>query len=211
MRVDEAELIRAAAAGEHRAFEKLVLLKRERVVRTAYQVTGDLEDARDVAQQVFLRLWKVLPRFDRGRRFDTWLYRITVNAAIDLMRAKGPRGAVQPLPEDSSLLGADPGDGAERAVDLEELQKAFLKLASRLAPKQRAAFVLREIEGLDTSEVARILRVQESTVRNHLLQARRILRADIEREYPGLVPRAAKTPRGVESSPQGETDSEAES
>ncbi len=185
---DEAELIREAARGDAGAFEELVLLKRERVVRTAYQITGDLEDARDVAQWVFVRLWKVLRRFDPGRRFDTWLYRITVNAAIDLLREKGPRGALQPLPEDASALAADRAPSAERAVDLKELQRAFLRLASRLAPKQRAAFVLREIEGLSTEEVARALDVRESTVRNHLLQARRLLRDGLEREYPALIP-----------------------
>ena len=140
---DETDLIREAAGGDAGAFEELVLRKRERVVRTAYQITGDLEDARDVAQWVFVRLWKVLRRFDPGRRFDTWIYRITVNAAIDLLREKGPRGGLQPLPED---LPAPPGDGvapAERSLDLAELQRAFLHLASRLAPKQRAAFVLR--------------------------------------------------------------------
>jgi RNA polymerase sigma-70 factor (ECF subfamily) len=189
---DEAELIRAATAGDRRAFETLVVLKRERVVRTAYQVTGDLEDARDVAQWVFLRLWKVLPRFDPTRRFDTWLYRITVNAAIDHLRSRGPRGALQPLPDDPSLLedAATAGE-AERAVDLGELQKVFLKLAAQLAPRQRAAFVLREIEGLETAEVARVLGVRESTVRNHLHQARRILQAGLRRDYPGLVPRSA--------------------
>ncbi len=185
---DETDLIAEAARGDADAFEELVLLKREQVVRTAYQITGDLEDARDVAQWVFIRLWKVLRRFDPGRRFDTWLYRITVNAAIDLLREKGPRGALQPLPEDSSALKADESGSAERSLDLHELQRAFLHLASRLAPKQRAAFVLREIEGLSTEEVARALEVRESTVRNHLLQARRVLRAGLEREYPGLVP-----------------------
>jgi RNA polymerase sigma-70 factor, ECF subfamily len=185
---DENDLIGEAARGDANAFEELVLLKRERVVRTAYQITGDLEDARDVAQWVFVRLWKVLRRFDPGRRFDTWLYRITVNAAIDLLREKGPRGAIQPLAEDSAPLAAEESGSAERALDLKELQRAFLHLASRLAPKQRAAFVLREIEGRSTEEVARALGVRESTVRNHLLQARRILRAGLEREYPGLVP-----------------------
>ena len=152
---DEAELIRAAMGGDRRAFETLVVLKRERVVRTAYQVTGDLEDARDVAQWVFLRLWKVLPRFDPARRFDTWLYRITMNAAIDHLRTRGPQGALQPLPDDPSLLEDVAASGeAERAVDLGELQNVFLKLAGQLAPRQRAAFVLREIEGLETAEVA---------------------------------------------------------
>jgi RNA polymerase sigma-70 factor (ECF subfamily) len=191
---DEAELIRAAMGGDRRAFEALVVLKRERVVRTAYQVTGDLEDARDVAQWVFLRLWKVLPRFDPARRFDTWLYRITMNAAIDHLRRRGPQGTLQPLPDDPSLLEDVAASGqAERAVDLGELQKVFLKLAAQLAPRQRAAFVLREIEGLETAEVARILGVRESTVRNHLHQARRILQAGLRRDYPGLVPRSADT------------------
>ena len=70
---DPTDLIRAAASGDRRAFEDLVLRKRERVVRTAYQITGDLEDARDVAQGVFVRLWRVLQRFDLEKRFDTWL------------------------------------------------------------------------------------------------------------------------------------------
>jgi RNA polymerase sigma-70 factor (ECF subfamily) len=184
------DLIRRAAGGDRRAFDRLVVVKRERVVRTAYQVTGDLEDARDVAQSVFLRLWRVLPRFDPGQRFDTWLYRITVNAAIDLLRTRGPKGMLQPLPEDPSVLEAesDAGLDADAALDLQDVQRAFSHLAARLSPKQRAAFVLREIEGLETAEVARILDVTESTVRNHILQARRTLRAGLEREYPSLCP-----------------------
>jgi len=183
------DLIRRAAGGDRRAFDRLVVVKRERVVRTAYQVTGDLEDARDVAQSVFLRLWRVLPRFDPGQRFDTWLYRITVNAAIDLLRTRGPKGMLQPLPEDPSVLEAAGAQSAgDAALDLKDVQRAFQHLAARLSPKQRAAFVLREIEGLETAEVARILDVTESTVRNHLLQARRTLRAGLEREYPSLCP-----------------------
>ena len=183
------DLIRRAAGGDRRAFDRLVVVKRERVVRTAYQVTGDLEDARDVAQSVFLRLWRVLPRFDPGQRFDTWLYRITVNAAIDLLRTRGPKGMLQPLPDDPSLLEAEGSDaGLDAALDLKDLQRAFSHLAARLSPKQRAAFVLREIEGLETAEVARILDVTESTVRNHVLQARRTLRAGLEKDYPGLCP-----------------------
>jgi RNA polymerase sigma-70 factor (ECF subfamily) len=188
---DETELIRAAAAGDRAAFGELVELKRERVVRTALQVTGDLEDALDVAQGVFIKLWLGLGAFDPRRRFDTWVYRITVNAAIDLLRSKGPRGVLQPLPEDPAELVARPEHpDPDAALDLGRLRAVFLRLAGRLAPKQRAAFVLREIEGLETVEVARILDVAESTVRNHLLQARRVLRAGLEAEYPDLAQRA---------------------
>jgi RNA polymerase sigma-70 factor (ECF subfamily) len=185
---DELELIRAAAAGDRRAFDELVQLKRDRVVRTAFQITGNLDDALDVAQGVFLKLWQGLDRYDPRRRFDTWLYRVTVNAAIDMLRSRGPRGILQPLPGDPSDLRATGGAPADAALDLGRLQQAFLRLAGALAPKQRAAFVLREIEGLDTAEIARVMDVTESTVRNHLMQARRILRAGLERDYPELVP-----------------------
>lgn len=184
-----AELVRAAAGGDRAAFEAVVRLRRERVVRTAYQITGNLEDAQDVAQGVFLKLWRVLRRFDLERRFDTWLYRITVNAAIDHVRERGPRGFLQPLPDVPSGEPAhDPRSGAH-AADLDKLQRAFLHLAARLAPKQRAIFVMREIEGLDTPDIARALGITESTVRNHLMQARRTLRAGLERDYPELLPK----------------------
>ncbi|MCH7780988.1 MAG: RNA polymerase sigma factor [Acidobacteria bacterium] len=186
---DEPQLIRDASAGERAAFDELVRLKRERVVRTAYQVTGDLDDALDVAQSVFMKLWQGLDSYDSSRRFDTWLYRVTVNAAIDFIRGQGPKGTIQPLPDDPTDLVMESGPGMEARLDLAALQQAFSRLAGALAPKQRAAFVLREIEGLDTAEVARVMGVAESTVRNHLFQARKTLKAGLERDYPGLVPK----------------------
>lgn len=198
---DEGELIRAAAAGDIEAVNELVRRKREQVVRVAYQVTGDWEDAVDVSQGVFVRLWKGLGRYDPSRPFDTWLYRITVNAAIDLVRHRGPRKAMQPLSEESADFVAPPGESsAELALDLAELRRAFAVLSAGLAPKQRIAFVLREIEGLDTAEVARVMDVAESTVRNHILQARRALRQGLARDYPGLVPISSRTSR-----PDGES------
>lgn len=191
---DEGELIRAAASGDRRAFEELVARKRERVVRTALQITGNLEDARDVAQIVFSRLWQALGRFDVRRRFDTWLYRITVNASIDLLRDSGSRPGAVPLPEEPAREPADPSMPADRAYLLGELRRVFQRHAARLAPRQRAAFVLREIEGLDTDEVARVLQVTPSTVRNHVLHARRILREGIERDCPELFPRGGRLP-----------------
>ncbi|HEX6852879.1 MAG TPA: sigma-70 family RNA polymerase sigma factor, partial [Candidatus Polarisedimenticolaceae bacterium] len=135
---DDAALVdrlRAAARGDRKAFEEVVLLRRDGVVRIARRIVGDPEDARDVAQAVFLKLWKVLRRFDVERRFDTWLYRITVNAAIDHLRERGPRGMIQPLPDDPSALATAGSDGAAREVDLAELRRAFLRLAAGLAPK----------------------------------------------------------------------------
>lgn len=186
-------MIRAAARGDRQAFDRLVRAKRESVLRTAYQITGNSADAQDVAQTVFLKVWQGLSQYDPARSFDTWLYRVTVNAAIDALRTRGGRVHLVPLegPEESPDA-ASTAAGAEERIDGARLQQAFLHLASRLAPRQRAVFVLREIEGLPTDEIAAILGVTESTVRNHLLQARRALREGLEREYPDLVPRTAR-------------------
>jgi RNA polymerase sigma-70 factor (ECF subfamily) len=115
-----------------------------------------------------------------------------VNAAIDFIRQRGPKGFLQPLPEDAGERLLDPGPGPGQDLDHAELQRAFLRLAARLAPKQRATFVLKEIEGLDTAEVARVLGVTESTVRNHLLQARRVLREGLRADYLGRGPKGGE-------------------
>ena len=159
------------------------------LVRRLTIVLRDPDAAQDVAQAVFLKVWQGLGRYDPARRFDTWLYRVTVNAAIDALRSRGPRAVLQSLAAAEEPADTAPGAGPEQRIDADRLQRAFLRLAARLAPRQRAAFVLREIEGLGTEEIAAILEVTESTVRNHLLQARRTLRAGLEREYPDLVPR----------------------
>ena len=200
---DEHEIIRAAARGDREAFDRLVRSKRESVLRTAYQITGNTADAQDVAQAVFLKVWQGLSQYDPARSFDTWLYRVTVNAAIDALRSRGGRAHLVPLegPEEPADTAATAA-GAEERIDGARLQQAFLHLAARLAPRQRAVFVLREIEGLPTDEIAAILGVTESTVRNHLLQARRALREGLERDYPDLVPRAVK-PEGPSDDDEG--------
>ena len=99
--------------------------------------------------------------------------------------------------------------GVEAGIDLDRLQQVFLRLAGHLAPKQRTAFVLREIEGVETAEVARVMNVTESTVRNHLLQARRILKAALLAEHPEWVPEGAR-PDTTTGGPGSKPDDEIE-
>src|SRR5437870_9539907 len=86
----DAELARLAAAGDEGAFEALIRRKRERVYWTAYRIIGDEDEAREIAQATFIRLWKVLGKYRPDQSFDTWLYRITTNLAIDRYRLRGP-------------------------------------------------------------------------------------------------------------------------
>ena len=195
--MDEQDLIRRAAAGDRAAFELLVERKRERVFWIAYHIVGDKELARDVAQEVFIRLYGVIRRFREGGHFDAWLHRIATNLAIDSLRRERPHRltvSLDDLPGEAGTEGTDraaggspagPGESpAGETLRQREVRRIFLSLSARLAPKQRSAFILREIEGFATGEVAAILRTTESTVRNHVLQARRILQEELRRRYP---------------------------
>ena len=176
-------LVRAARQGDEDAFRRLVELKRDKVFRVAYHHLGKPEDARQVAQAVFVRLWRHLGRYDEARSFDTWLYQVTANAAIDHHRRSKVRSVERPLDEAStaSAAAADP-------VQAQEIRRILGELVGLLSEKQRLAFLLREVEGLSTAEVAEALGSTESTVRNHVFQARKVLREEMGRRYPEYVP-----------------------
>jgi RNA polymerase sigma-70 factor, ECF subfamily len=182
------ELVAEARRGDLLAFEALVARKTPAVLAVARRVVGNPEDARDVAQMVFLRVWEQLDRYDATWSFNTWLYRIATNLAIDFLRSSRSRerahGATLHLVrqrEESTSLETT------RAAEDGELERLFERVSHRLSAKQKAAFVLREMEDRDTKEIAEILNCGESTVRNHLFNARRILRREIARLYPGLL------------------------
>src|SRR5262245_30502461 len=189
-----------AAGGDERSFEALVRRKREKVFWIAYRIVGDEEDAKEIAQAAFVRLWKVLPKYRPDQSFDTWLYRITVNLAIDHYRSRGPIRETASLDESSLTRTAAHSERPSAPYDPEsqltgsEVGRIFQALASRLGEKQRAVFVLSQIERLPTEEIARILGISHSTVRNHLFQARRILQERLRRLYPEYCP--APKPRG---------------
>ena len=181
----EADLVERAAAGDLDAFTRLVESRRERVFWVAFHVVGDAELARDVAQEVFLRLFRVIRRFRSGGRFDPWLHRITLHLAIDALRKERPHRRVTPL----DALQEGPAGPAPGELPRSEVRRVFAEISSRLGRRQRAAFILREIEGLPTAEVAAILGTSESTIRNHILQARRILREGLRERFPEYHPR----------------------
>ena len=187
---DDRELALRARAGDSVAFETLVLRKTPAVVSVARRILGDAEEARDVAQLVFLRVWDSLHRYDEKYSFNTWLYRIATNLSIDFLRANRSRekahGATLHL-----VRRREASIEEEATLSLEEAQVArlFEDVSSGLSEKQKAAFVLRELEDLDSSEVARALGCRESTVRNHLFNARKALQKRLRKDYPSLLTR----------------------
>jgi RNA polymerase sigma-70 factor (ECF subfamily) len=188
------ELAVRARGGDMVAFETLVSRKTPTVVSLARRIVGNSEDARDVAQMVFLRVWGEIHRYDATYSLNTWLYRIATNLSIDFLRSARSRerahGATLHLVrEREEATAADTSRTAEDA----EVTELFEAVSGRLSEKQKAAFVLREMQDCDTREIAQVLGCGESTVRNHLFNARRILRKELERLYPEFL--RGRTPR----------------
>ena len=177
-----------ARGGEMVAFETLVTRKTSAVVSLARRIVGNTEDARDVAQMVFLRVWNEIHRYDEKYSFNTWLYRIATNLSIDFLRSSRSRerahGATLHIVREREESTASE---ATRNAEDAELARLFETVSSRLSEKQKAAFVLREMQDCETKEIAEILGCGESTVRNHLFNARRILRKEIGRLFPEFL------------------------
>jgi RNA polymerase sigma-70 factor (ECF subfamily) len=174
--VDTFALISKARSGDVAAFDLLMRQHERLVLMTALRfLNGNMADAQDAAQTVFLRLHRSLGQFRDSRHaasFSAWLYRITVNVCHDMKR-KVQRRAEVDLDEVARVSAAGHDDDAP---DRERQMEAITAGLEQLGEKERAAIVLRDIEGLDTGQVATILRSSEATVRSQISVGRRKLR-----------------------------------
>ncbi len=162
-----AALVLNAKTGSRQAFDALVGRFESQVLRTAWRLLGNLEDARDASQEVFLRFYKYIDRFDGSRPLSPWLYRMTVNVCRDLAKKRAKQRFTS-LEEERKEPVADTPSPADRA----EKRQLVAEGLKTLTEKERAAVVLRDIEGLSTREVARALGTAEITVRSHISRAR---------------------------------------
>jgi len=148
--------------GSERAFDELVVLHQARILRTAYRLLGRVEDAQDAAQEAFLRLWKNRNRIEGDPQ--AWLYRVTVNICNDHFRRRTLTTEIGEI--------CDLAPGPEGVLAIEERKRLLMDGLQTLPERERAAVVLRDIEGLSTRQVAEILEVQEVTVRSQISVAR---------------------------------------
>lgn len=167
--IPEDELIRSAAAGNAGAFSQLVRKYRPQVLRTAYGIVGSTMEADDVAQEAFVKAWMSLPDYRRDAGFSTWLYRITVNAAIDAVRRRRPEA-----PLDDAMPARRPAP-EEETVSRDESRRVRAAI-EELPAAARAALVLREYEQLSYREIAAVLQIPIGTVMSRLSYARQILK-----------------------------------
>lgn len=179
------ELLMGIRDGEEAALNELIDRKTKPLLQLCQRILGDLEEARDVVQVTFFRVWESRRKFDDRWSPNTWVYRIASNLAIDHLRSRRSRERSQEPVRQHLLHVAD--NRASR--DLSRLQQSevaaiFRDLSAGLSEKQRMVFLLREIEGLSSPEVAEIMDCRESTIRNHLFNARKYLRKELLERYP---------------------------
>lgn len=168
-----------------RGFEEVVESYQRRVYTFAYYFLGRPQEAEDVTQEVFLKLWRHWSKID-PERLEAWLMRVTRNASYDLLRRRRTAGQVVLEPADEATVeraeagGPDPAQRAENR-DFRRLLRAAV---ARVAEPYRSVLVLREIQGLKYREIAAALETPLNTVRVYLHRGRRKLREELREVYP---------------------------
>jgi RNA polymerase sigma-70 factor (ECF subfamily) len=202
-RAEDHALVRRAQAGDESAFEALVRRHEQRAWRVARNLVASDEDAHDLAQEAFLRVFRNLANFDFQHGFTTWLYRIVTNLAIDLLRKR--RTAISTTrsdPEEGDYDLPDarverPSDGLERG----ELAQDVHACLAALAPHFQSVLMLREMEGLPCNEIAHIVGATHVTVRWRLHRGRKLFQEEWERRKRLSQSGGAGSPRANATHP----------
>jgi len=176
-----ADLARARQ-GDSDAFRALVERHSRSLFRLAYRLTGNEQDAEDVVQESFLKAYRQLGRFESRANFGTWLYRITANCAVDMMRSRQARRDQSHATslDDAVTAAADDYAGPERLARSAEIQERVAAALDRLSPLERAAFTLRHYEGRSIDEIGRALGLGTSAAKHSVFRAVRKLRLALE-------------------------------
>src|SRR5467141_3439578 len=188
--MDDRELVRRAQGEDQEAFEELVRRHQHRVFAVASGILRRREDVEDIAQQVFVKAYFSLKRFDQRAAFSTWLYKITVNECWDLLRKK----KVRPLLYESDLSEEQAQQfsaserlesGAQDVSDKLEAQQQVERLLQGLDERDRMMLILKEVEGFAIEEIAEILDLNANTVKVRLFRARRRIVNQVRKRKDG--------------------------
>ena len=175
---DDRELVCRAQADDKEAFEELVRRHQHRVFAVAGGILRRREDVEDIAQQVFVKAYFSLKRFDQRAAFSTWLYKITVNECWDLLRKKKVRPLVyeSDLSEEQARQFGSPEKNANPVLDTSEILESRQHVDNLLAgidERDRMMLILKEVEGFAVEEIAQMLDLNANTVKVRLFRARR--------------------------------------
>lgn len=185
--MDDAEIVTAFLGGEERAFQELVERYQGRLLSFIYRTIGDREKAEDLVQEVFIRVYRHLHRFDRSKKFSTWAYTIASNLAKNELRnrSRNPLVLFQTMKsnwddEDRPLQFEDTTSRPDDLYRKRHLRELVAETVAKLPPHHREVFVLRELEGKSYEEIAEITNCNLGTVKSRLNRARNAFAEIIE-------------------------------
>ena len=172
----EQQLIREARAGNHRAFQGLVERHMKQTYNVAFGFVGDHDSAEDITQEVFVKVHSKLSSFRGEAEFSTWLYRITLNLSLNYLKQRKRKTERTVELMEGALGNADSHDNHAENIE----QRAHIEQALHELPTlQRAAVILRHLDGLSTRQVSQILKCSEGTVKTHLFRGLKKMRSKL--------------------------------
>ena len=190
--IDEQELVELLFQRKEEGFRKLMTFYKDDLVNYAYRFLGSYDDAVDVAQETFIRVYRFIETFQRGARFGTWLFAIARNVALSMLEDRKRRGTV-PLThtddegEDVELDIPDVHYVPDRSVDSTIVAQRIQEALMKVPPVFREAVVLRDIEGLTYEEIAEVCNVELGTVKSRINRGRAILQQLLRDLYEELT------------------------
>jgi RNA polymerase sigma-70 factor (ECF subfamily) len=186
MEATDIELVDKVRGGDDDAFRILVERHSRAIYRSAYRITNNAADADDVVQEAFLRSYRALASFDSRASFTTWLHRIAINCALDLIDSRKRRDGRIDDGEDLSLIASHDAS-PDRVVLGGEMQRAIAAAMAGLTGNERTAFVLRHFEGMPLEEIGQILGTRLNATKNTVFRAVKKLRQQLQPFTGSLV------------------------
>jgi len=186
MEAGDAADVEDARSGDPEAFRRLVDRHSRAVYRLAHRMTGNAQDAEEVVQETFLKVYRRIEQFESRSQFGSWLHRIAANCALDVLRSRARRAELPmaaPGDDESGPAAFEPASeapSADRVVFGDQVERRLRAAMARLSPLERAAFVLRHYEGLSIVEVGAALGLETSAAKQGIFRAVRKLREALE-------------------------------
>lgn len=185
-KLSEQELIRRCRQNDLEAFEQLIAAYEKKVLNLAYGMLGNLQDAEDTAQEIFVKVFRSIGTFKENSSFSTWMYRVATNVCLDELRKRKKRSGDVSISQQSGDneeyelaipdTGETPYEAAQKNAAMAELRKAI----DCLAEEQRTVIILRDLEGMSYEEIARVTGASLGTIKSRINRARLSLRKLLE-------------------------------
>lgn len=177
------DLVGEVLKGDQSSFDLLLRPHRQGLINMAYRMTGNFEEAKEICQESLIKIYKYLYRFEKGRSFKSWIYKITMNSTYDFLRKKKKAGDII---ESQKRYTLSVSPNPEKQFLNKEIGSKVESCLWNLSPKEKTVFLLRDGDGFSVEETSRILKCSSLSVRTHLSRARKKIRIQFEKANLGF-------------------------